>query len=122
MFKKLLVLYVLGLLFFSCSTDIPEGKGKIVIENDMDDVCYIAKVWTRKWGHLSWNLEYNDGDEYYNQRYVNIYPDPGEYSIRVRVYYFDVIPIEAYTMFFTTQTVTESETTWLHFDGISIHE
>lgn len=120
---------VLGVMFFfisiflsGCNHDIPEGKGKVIIENEINDTCYIAKVWLRNYGDYKWDLLYDDGDEYNNQRYVRVYPDPGEYSVRVRVYYYDAVPVDIYSGIFSTRNVAEGKTTYLYFDGVSIHE
>lgn len=116
------ILLATVILFFGCSYDIPEGKGKIVIENEMTDACYIEKVWIRKCWNFGWNLEYDDGDVYNKKKFVKIHPEPGEYSIRLRVYYLDAIPVEFYTFLLTSVDVKEGETLYLKFDGFSIHK
>lgn len=116
------LLVFITLVFTSCNQDIPDGMGKVTIHNEITDTCYVAKVWSMASGDTSWTLEWDDGDEYYNREFIKVYKEPGEYYFRVRVYYFDSIPMDYYSGLFSTANVEEGENSYLYFDGFSLHE
>jgi len=119
--KKWTVCFCLLFILVSCNWDIPDGKGKILVTNEISDVCYIDKVWVRKRGTLEWKLEWDDGDEY-NNTDARVYIDPGEYAVRVRIKYLNTVPVEYFSGIFNSLIVEEGETSYINFNGILLYQ
>ena len=109
------------LLFNSCK-QIPDDKAKVVIENQCNEYCYIDKVWYKDAGTLlGWKLVWDESDEDFHPRYATFYMDEGSYDFKIRVYGFDVLPMEYRTGLFSSVELVNGCETSMYFDGVSLN-
>jgi len=109
----ILMVFLMGFIFAGCELNIPEGMGKVVIDNEQSDFYTIVKVEYSKDGR-DWTSCWHEGDSNSTLNQPNIYLEPGSYYFFVLAYFYSFRnPVYSdYKI-----KVKEGECVFLSFDG-----
>lgn len=112
--------FFLVLLFVSC-TQIPDDKALVVIENQCDEFCSIDKVWYKDAGSLfGWKLVWDEADDDFHPKFAKFYMEEGSYDFKIRVYGYNIIPMEYRTGLLSPVELCNGTRTDIYFDGMSL--
>ncbi len=116
---SLVSIFAFALALCSCSMNIPDGQGLLVVDTESDAV-YLKSVYAKKSGAASYSRVWNEKHGL-ESNYGNIYLDAGKYKIYAVTAFFGVVPSVATTGFAEIE-VRDGETKFLHVNGIFLSE
>lgn len=116
---SLVLIAAFALALCSCSMNIPDGQGLLVVETDYDAV-YLKSVYAKKSGAASYSRVWNEKHGLASN-YGNIYLDAGKYKVYAVTALFGVVPSIATTGFAEIE-VRDGETKFLHVNGLFLSE
>lgn len=122
---KILFFALFVIILSSCTNNVvPDDKVKITVENKVKDIGYIDKIYYRTSDKLigGWQLVWDESDEIYHPTYSSFYlNEEGNFQFKIRMLYFDVLPVSYRTELFTSLECTFGHSYDLYFDGYSLN-
>ena len=118
-FASLLLAALFAAALCSCSPDIPEGQGLLVVETNCDNL-YLKSVYAKKAGEFSYRRVWSEHHGI-NMTHGNIFLDAGFYKIYAVTAYWGIIP-SIHTTGFAEIQIREGETKFLYADGVFLSE
>ena len=120
MIKKLIfLLIILSSLFTSC-TQAPDDKGTLVIESSTDHYT-IQEVYARRVGDPYYSVVWSSSNSGIEWTHANIYLEPGQYHIYVKMCYYDTIYTYPSTGI-STVCINEGQTKFLYVRNLSLYQ
>lgn len=116
---SLVLIAALAMALCSCSMNIPDGQGLLVVDTESDAV-YLKSVYVKKSGAASYSRVWNEKHGLASN-YGNIYLDAGKYKVYAVTALFGVVPSIATTGFAEIE-VRDGETKFLHVNGLFLSE
>ena len=116
---SLVLIAAFALALCSCSMNIPDGQGLLVVDTESDAV-YLKSVYAKKSGASSYSRVWNEKHGL-ESNYGNIYLDAGKYKIYAITSFLDVIPI-VHTTGFAEIEICERQTKFLYASGLFLSE
>ncbi len=116
---SLVSIFALALALCSCSMNIPDGQGLLVVDTESDAV-YLKSVYAKKSGAASYSRVWNERHGI-DITHGNIFLDAGKYKVYAITSFLDVIPI-VHTTGFAEIEICEGQTKFLYASGLFLSE
>ena len=116
---SLVLIAAFAMVLCSCSMNIPDGQGLLVVETDSDNV-YLKSVYAKRSGDSVWTRVWNERHGI-DMTHGNIFLDAGKYKVYAITSFLGVIPI-VHTTGFAEIEVLDGETKFLHVNGLFLSE
>ena len=116
---SLIAIFAFAMTLCSCSMNIPDGQGLLVVETDSDNV-YLKSVYAKKSGDSVWTRVWNERHGI-DMTHGNIFLDAVKYKVYAITSFLGVIPI-VHTTGFAEIEIYERQTKFLHVNGLFLSE
>ena len=116
---SLVLIAAFAMALCSCSMNIPDGQGLLVVDTESDAV-YLKSVYAKKSGAASYSRVWNEKHGL-DSNHGNIFLDAGKYKVYAVTALFGIVPSVATTGFAEIE-VRDGETKFLHVNGIFLSE
>lgn len=105
--------------FFSCSPNIPDGQGLLVVETE-DDNLYLESVYAKKAGEAAYTRVWTKKHGL-DWTHGNVYLDAGFYKVYATTAWLGAVPMISTTGFAEIE-IRNGETKFLHVNGLFLSE
>ena len=116
---SLIAIYAFAMALCSCSMNIPDGQGLLVVETDSDNV-YLKSVYAKRASDSVWTRVWNERHGI-DMTHGNIFLDAGKYKVYAITSFLGVIPI-IHTTGFAEIEIHEGQTKFLYASGLFLSE
>lgn len=116
---SLVLIAAFAMALCSCSMNIPDGQGLLVVETDSDNV-YLKSIYAKRSGDSVWIRVWNERHGI-DMTHGNIFLDAGKYKVYAITSFLGVIPI-VHTTGFAEIEIHEGQTKFLYASGLFLSE
>ena len=116
---SLVSIFAFALALCSCSMNIPDGQGLLVVDTESDAV-YLKSVYAKRSGAASYSRVWNERHGI-DMTHGNIFLVAGKYKVYAITSFLGVIPI-VHTTGFAEIEIREGQTKFLYASGLFLSE